>query len=391
MKNLRYILGILLLASSCKNVQKLVDKGQYDEAILFSLEKMEGEENRKTKYVKALEDAFEKVTSQDMEEIAFLKSKNRPSNWPRIHQHLSKIKTRQERIKPYLPLVSKDGYRAKFQFVQVYPMLKEASLQSAEYHYNYGVKLLNDSREDNDRFKARSAYREFVAIDKYEHDFKDAERLSKEANHEGQTRVWLVVENKAHAYLPHNFNDEIMNFNEQPGNDRWLEFYLEPVSDKTMDVKAILEIERLDVGPNSEVIEHHHDTKEVKHGWVYQYDSNGNVQKDSLGNDIKLDNMITVTAHTTTLFREKRTAVLAELVFMDLKTGRVLDKQAMNAEVDFTNWSATYTGDKRAFCNHKLHRYANVPQPFPHELDMLAEAITRMKGLAIDKVVNEIE
>jgi len=368
-----------------------VDKGQYDEAILFSLEKMEGEENRKTKYVKALEDAFKKVTSKEMEEVAYLKSQNRKSNWPKVHSLLTKIKARQERVKPYLPLVSKDGYKAKFKFVQVHPMLKEASAESAAYHYDYGSQLLRDSRKAKDRFKARSAYREFAAISKYQDAYKDSENLESQANDEGQTRVWIAVANKAQAYLPHDFNSDIMNFNERPQDDRWIQFYLSPESGKTMDVKAVLEIERLDVGPNSEVIEHHHDSKEVKHGWVYDYDKNGNVKKDSSGNDIKLDNMVTITAHTTTLFREKRTAVQGELVYIDMQSGQVMERESMNADVDFTNWSASYSGDKRAFCDHKLHRYSNSPQPFPHELDMLAEAITQMKRLAVDKVVKEIE
>ncbi|MBT8189816.1 MAG: hypothetical protein KJO29_05265, partial [Bacteroidia bacterium] len=66
MKNLLYIVLGLVLISSCRSIEKMVDQGQYDEAILFAAEKLAGKKNKKTKYVKGLEEAFAKITRHEM-------------------------------------------------------------------------------------------------------------------------------------------------------------------------------------------------------------------------------------------------------------------------------------------------------------------------------------
>ena len=40
---------IVLMALSCRSIDKMVDQGRYDEAIIFAADKLAGKKNKKTK------------------------------------------------------------------------------------------------------------------------------------------------------------------------------------------------------------------------------------------------------------------------------------------------------------------------------------------------------
>ena len=61
MKTVFYTFVLLAGLSSCKSVGKMVEKGEYDKAFNYAISKLEGEKNKKTEYVKALEKAFSKI------------------------------------------------------------------------------------------------------------------------------------------------------------------------------------------------------------------------------------------------------------------------------------------------------------------------------------------
>ena len=47
MKKVYIFIVCIFVAASCKNIQKMVDKGEYDKAIFYAVEKLQGEENKK--------------------------------------------------------------------------------------------------------------------------------------------------------------------------------------------------------------------------------------------------------------------------------------------------------------------------------------------------------
>jgi len=75
------IASVLLLFSSCKNIEKMVDKGDYDQAIRLAVDNLEGKKNKKTKYVKALEKAYRRVNEQDMAKIRSYELSNKDSTY----------------------------------------------------------------------------------------------------------------------------------------------------------------------------------------------------------------------------------------------------------------------------------------------------------------------
>ena len=111
-------------------------------------------------------------------------------------------------------------------------------------------------------------------------------------------------------------------------------------------------------------------TKRVKDGWEYEYDRRGNVLKDSLGNDIKKEKYITVSARVTYTEQVKSAFVGGNVIYTDLLNRRVLNRFPMSSEFIFENTFARFRGDKRALTNEdrEFLRYDFIPFPSNEQL-----------------------
>ena len=120
MKTLLYTLILFTSFGSCRKLEKMVERGEYNDAIVYATEKLAGKKKKKTSHVQALEEAFLKITERDLEQIDYLNAIDNPQNWDEIIAIAEDMQYRQDRIRPFLPLVSKDGYEAKFDMVDTY-------------------------------------------------------------------------------------------------------------------------------------------------------------------------------------------------------------------------------------------------------------------------------
>jgi len=107
MRHLLYLLLISLLISTnaCRSVEKLVDQGKYDDAIVLASKKLAGKKNKKTAHVLALEEAFQKVSFHNIRMIEGLKEKNDAQAWEEVYDLARKIGARQTRLEGLLPLI----------------------------------------------------------------------------------------------------------------------------------------------------------------------------------------------------------------------------------------------------------------------------------------------
>ena len=153
MKHVIYPLVLYCITmSSCASVEKLVDQGKYDDAIELAARKLAGKKNKKTKHVRALEEAYAKVHAQDIQRIAYLKLKDDADSWADVYYAYDKISKRQKRITPYLPLISKDGYHAYFEIVNVAEPMVYAAKTAAARYYEAGTELLEIAETTGDKY-----------------------------------------------------------------------------------------------------------------------------------------------------------------------------------------------------------------------------------------------
>ena len=104
--------------------------------------------------------------------------------------------------------------------------------------------------------------------------------------------------------------------------------------------------------------------KNIIDGWTYQLDSEGNVIKDSLGNDVKIDKIVTISAKTIEFIQSKSARVLAEVRYLDSKKN-IIDKFPLDSEFWFKNTYLEFWGDERVLTKRERKLSKNRFIPFP--------------------------
>jgi hypothetical protein len=109
--------------------------------------------------------------------------------------------------------------------------------------------------------------------------------------------------------------------------------------------------------------------------------------KDSLGNDIKVDKIINVRARFSEFSQFKSTQVLADVVYTDLRTNRVLDAFPIDTEFVFENRFGVYRGDERALTNNDRALLRQRRVHFPTDDQMVYDSGENLK-LQLKKIIN---
>lgn len=382
MKKSTILFGIITMVflSACTSLEKMVERGDYDEAIVKIARKISGKKNKKTKDIKILEKAFQKITAEDLAFANNLKLSGRESVWDEVFNTYDNIDERQDLIKPFLPLISKDGYRAKFKFANVTTLKYEAAEKATVYHYNEAMELM-EKAELNDKVAARKAYDNLNYLEKYTDQYKDSKQLKEDARFLGTNRVLVKLHNNTFGFMPREVEKEIMSVNVKEINTFWTEYYTSSDLDYDFDYVARLDIDDIAISPERETIEHYIDTKEVKDGWEYELDENGNVKKDTSGNDIKVDRFITVNADIVEIHRTKAAIATGRFGLFDAGSKELVTTQPFTVEANFSDYASSFDGDRRALCDRSINRLSPRPAHFPSDLTMSMDVAYDLKEL----------
>ncbi|HRI59343.1 MAG TPA: hypothetical protein PK228_06460 [Saprospiraceae bacterium] len=378
----RILASLFLLAfvlTSCHSAQKFVENGDYDGAIDFCIRKLRGKTKKKTEYVQGLEAAFAKAQVRDLDSADRLMADGRPENWERINAIHRTMAERQRKISPLTPLVSKDGYRAKFNFLDVATLERESRTKAAEYLYNHAKELIAKG-ENGDRLAARKAYDALADLQtKYYRDYRDADQLRATARDLGTSYVLFEVKNGSDKMLPHAFVDRVMMIGKHDLDTEWKAFFFEAKPGVQYDYKAVFKIRRVEISPERVHERAYVDEKEIEDGWDYVLDHRGNVKKDSLGNDIKVPHKVCIKANVLEVYQTKAARLTGVVEIYDAYRNTLLDTRELSTEILFENYASTFTGDSRALSEDSKWRIGNMPKPFPRDEDMLVQAADRLK------------
>ncbi len=377
---LMLLLGAFLLsAPGCKSVDKLVESGNYEQAILLAQRKLTGKDRKNPKFVSALEQAVNRANERDMDRAAFLQQKN-GTDWIRVHALYDNIKRRQDALRPLLPLYDKNGRKANFRFVRAEELVVDAEDRAADQLYAEAVDLLNAGRQ-GDKAAAREAYRTFETVERYRPDHLDSRRLAIQAEDLGRVYVAVEVGNESQSILPRGFEQELLRIQTSQMDDRWRVYDLNPADDRDYDYRASFVIRDIDVSPERLSERTYVDEKEITDGEEYVLDDNGNVAKDSLGNDIKQPKKVQIKARVIEVLQQKTAVVSGTMQLYDLRQGRVVDEEALTAEAQFENYASTFIGDKRALTEQSRRRIGNRPQEFPSDEQLVLDAASVLKPI----------
>lgn len=370
---------ITFLLVSCQTAKKFTESGDYDSAIELCVRKLRGKDDKKQEYVQGLELAFQKAQERDLALVNQLIAENRPQNWERIHDIHLLIRSRQDKVRPLIPLKAKNGYTAHFDLVEIGRMESESRAKAAEYLYNKAVSLL-DQAQQGYRLSARKAYDALQEIGRcYYADYKDKDQLLAKARDLGTSYVLVKIDNRSGARLPDAFDERLLAISKQELDGEWQAFYFDAKPGETFDYEAIVHVNQVDISPERVNEKNYEDEKEIRDGWEYVLDKKGNVMKDSLGNDIKKPKYVKVRAHVKELQQTKAARMVASIEIRDVTKSVAVDTRDLSTEILFEHYFASFRGDERALSEESRRKIDTVPAPFPFDGDMIVQAAEQMR------------
>lgn len=390
MKKIIYILSVIVLASSCKNIEKMVEQGKYDEAIEYAAKKLHGEKNKKTKYVEALETAYHKVTDQDMDKIKFLAASGYANKYDRMYDLFLKIDRRQNSIKPFLPLISEDGYTAHFKFVRTHEKLNETAELAAEEHYLTALSALEEFEKYGDKILARNAFQYLENIERYKYDYKDSRELKRIARTKGTTHVAVSVSTGSFVYAGDISRYVLKSFDVERLNSFWTVYDEAENFDVAADFHVILRVEDIVLGTERERVDHFHEKAIIEVGRENWVGEDGRVKVDSTGNVLTVPINKEVFATVTDVKREKSAQMYSEIIIRDEKRNRVKRNIPITVDEYFNDYMCTFTGDKRALPENSVKRLDSYLAPFPHDIEMIENMSYQLRDAAYSKIEYEM-
>ncbi len=376
-KTIFFLLFASLFLFSCSNTEKLIRKGQFDRAFQVSLHRVIRHPD-KAKEVNSLITAYNKAQQRDNDYIIMLRKQGTPDIWDNVFDAYRRMDSRQNQIKPVLPLKI-NGQTQNISLVNYQNEIVEAQKKAAEYYYVHGKKLLATNNKD----KARQAYYEFEKTKKYYVNYKDVNDLINQAYSKGIRHVSIFVENKSLVNFSNFLNEELskklLDLNVPSFNSKWVQYHTYIKNPPVQDYSVIIQFQKLFALPGSTNQKSYNKEKEIENGWQYVLDNNGNVMKDSLGNDIKVPKIEKIFCNVTEVHLHKEAHVAGKIIFYDNEHHTELKYLPIGADQVFDYVYATANGDLRALDEKTKKLINKKPLPFPPTPIMINDAFNTLK------------
>ncbi|MEI7596650.1 MAG: hypothetical protein WCK02_12945 [Bacteroidota bacterium] len=376
MKRIIYFLIIALAFSSCMSSKKMMNKGYYDRAIAKSVKKLK-KNPQNGKEIAVLKDAYRLANQKDNENISFLRKEGRPDIWDEVFSTVSILKNRQDIIRT-LPtdVLSKIGY----QYIDYDQELISAKQKAAEYFYVHAVSLI-DKKE---KMAARQAYDELIRVKGYYPSYKDVDQKLLLAKEQGMSYVIFVMKNVTSVPLPPDFESELTKISLYELNNFWTNFDTREVKNRVYDYAIMVNMKNINVSPEQAKEIERTETKKVEDGYQYVLDAKGNVMKDSLGNDIKIQKYKDIQCFVTEHKLHKQSIISGSIDFMKLSNGQLMKSDPITSEYFFDYSWAIAKGDMNAASEETKKMIKNKAIPFPDSFGMLLNTGQILKNMTKD-------
>jgi hypothetical protein len=375
MKQIIPVIVAVVLLTSCASSSKLMQQGRYDEAInkaIRVLAKKPGSNDD----AKALDRSYKLANEIDQERIKFLKQEGNPDSWDEIFARYSSLKNRQNRVRPVLPLTI-DGQPVDYRMVDYDQEIIDAKGKAAEYFYNDARQLM----KQNTKQAYRQAYDELARAREYRSgQYQDIDELMAEARYHGINRVIVRVTNHTHLRLPEDFTEHLLEINTADLEDMWLEYHLKDIDPSIdYDYNILVNLEMISVSPENVSETDKMYKKQVKDGFDYVLDKNGNVMKDTLGNDIKIPKYKTLVCTVIESLQHKSVRIDGNVEILSNHPAKLIKKEPIGAENVFEHLSARAIGDLDALDDKQLKLLESKFLPFPTDGEMIYNCSENLK------------
>jgi len=373
-KHTIYFIIFALLTSSCVSSSKLLQKGEYDKAIGKAAKILQKKPD-KTDEIVTLKKAYSLANNKDIEAIKQLKMSGQPDIFDRVVRYYNSLVHRQEVVER-LPdqILNAIG----FSYTDYSMELIKSKKKAAEFFYTHALSLL----KTGDKMDARQAYNEFARVKDYFPMYLDVDNKMNEAYVAGTNNIIFIINNESRTVLPEDFESELLKISLKKLNKQWLNFDTYINENIEYDYSVFLTLRKIATSPERVKEVHYKETKEVEDGFDYLLDENGNVKKDSAGNDIKVPRIKIISCNVTETQLFKSTLVNGTLDFYDNVTNQLIKTQPIASEFIFDYRFATAVGDLNALKDETKQIIGLKPIPFPSDLQMIFDTNEDLKSKA---------
>lgn len=330
MKTNSILIFAILFLVSCTSSQKLLDEGQYDRAIDKAVEELR-ENPGDSEELAVLKEAFELTKKFDVKHIESLKLRDNDKNLTKIIELYERLDRRQDKIRGLPSQVIN-----QFTFVNYDGAIADLKSGAAYTSYQRGLEYM----DRGDKKNYRLAWAEFIRVSELSPGYEDVDQLIEEARILGTNNVLFEVENSSGVVVPEYFTTELSKITLQDLNTRWLTFNTIENENISYDYQLVLNVASIVFSPESEDRQLIQETNEIQDGFY--------VKKDSLGNEIRIPNIVTVSATVVNVTRTKSAFVGGSLNIHELATDQLVYTENLSEEFVFENRYREYSGDERA-------------------------------------------
>jgi hypothetical protein len=165
----------------------------------------------------------------------------------------------------------------------------------------------------------------------------------------------------------------LIDFNTYGLDQFWTKYHNKEEDTNDYDFAMQLQLKRIRISPERINERQELREREIVDGWAYELDTNNNVAKDSLGNDIKIDKIINLRAQFFKVLQTKSAQVIADVVYTDLKQNLVIDAFTIDSGFQFENVFGRFKGDERALSKNDRSLLRQRQIQFPTNTQMVID------------------
>ncbi len=361
----------LLSCGSVSKTKKALTEGDYKEVIHRALKQIpKSNAKQKALYIDLLNNAYAKAVDKDLRTIRFYKQENNPSNLRAVYNLYLDLEERQEKVRVLMPL---KGAKIKFkdytkEIINAKQMLSAYLISNAQYLIN-----LNTTQT------YREAYYDLKYLNQINPGFQNTAELLNICLTGGRSYVLLDVENKTDKILPKKWVNDILKISTYNLNSLWNEYHNTRISNFNYDYQVNLTFKSINISPESISERKLVQEKLIEDGFEYSLDENGNVKKDSLGNDIKTKKFKKIYCTYFEFKQFKSAQVGADIEVINVNTQQLEDSFPISTDVFFEHIHATYQGDISALSSDLLPFLEFERIPFPSDEQMILDSGQEIK------------
>lgn len=333
-----------------KTVKKLIKKPDADDAA-------------------EMDRAYRLANERDYERIKFLKNENNPDNYDEIFSRYNMLKERQRKVRTVTPMTV-GGNTYSYEYVDYDSEMIESKRKAADYFYSNGKGLLENALQKEDY---REAYYQLSKASEYSGgQFDNIDALIYDARMKGISRVIVEVNNLSPLQLPTQVEEDLISFDTRGLGNDWVEYHFKHVDENIKyDYAALVKLTSIMVSPDETKDVDEVFTKKIADGFDYVLDANGNVMKDTAGNDIKLEKFKEINCTLIETQQFKSVEIKGEVEIHALDPERLIQQEPFGATNQFEHFSARSIGDEGALTEEAMLKTQQEKVPFPTDVDMV--------------------